>query len=277
VGLSILFLVWLGQHRKVLREVAYARRLQLEVESRTAELARRNRDMERVNEQLREVSVSDSLTGLGNRRRLHDQMAALCGEQREGARRCFVLMVVDLDHLKPINDQFGHEGGDAVLVQVAQILRGEFRSDDLIVRWGGDEFVVLCRDADLQVAGVLAERVRSRVSKQIFRVGNGQTARTSCSIGFAAAPFCPGHPELLDWQQTLSIADLALYHAKRDRNTWIGWVGTERAAELPSIPAALGRDAAALERDGLLVVHRRPWHPEETVDRMRAPRTPQAQ
>ena len=277
VGLSILFLVWLGQHRKVLREVAYARRLQLEVESRTAELARRNRDMERVNEQLREVSVSDSLTGLGNRRRLHDQMAALCGEQREGARRCFVMMVVDLDHLKPINDQFGHEGGDAVLVQVAQILRGEFRSDDLIVRWGGDEFVVLCRDADLQVAGVLAERVRSRVSKQIFRVGNGQTARTSCSIGFAAAPFCPGHPELLDWQQTLSIADLALYHAKRDRNTWIGWVGTERAAELPSIPAALGRDAAALERDGLLVVHRRPWHPEETVDRMRAPRTPQAQ
>jgi diguanylate cyclase (GGDEF)-like protein len=272
-----LFLVWLGQHRKVLREVAYARRLQLEVEARTAELARRNRDMERANQQLHEVSVSDSLTGLGNRRRLHDEMAGPCDPQPQGAIRKFVLMVVDLDHLKPINDHFGHEGGDAVLVQLAKILREAFRSDDLIVRWGGDEFVVLCRDADLQTAGVLAERVRSTVAKQIFRVGSGQTARTSCSIGFAAAPFCPGHDDLLDWQQTLSIADLALYHAKRDRNTWVGWAATERAAELPSIPAALGGDTAALERDGFLVVLRRPWNPQETVDRLRASRAPNVQ
>jgi len=277
LGFSLLFLVWLAQHRKVLREVAYARRLQLEVEARTAELARRNEEMERVNQQLQEVSVSDSLTGLGNRRRLHDQMAAFGGAQTQAERRAFVLMVVDLDHLKPINDQFGHEGGDAVLVQVAKILRREFRSDDLIVRWGGDEFVVLCRDADMQTASLLAERVRSSVAKQIFRVGNGQTARTSCSIGFAAAPFCPTHPDLLDWQQTLSIADLALYHAKRDRNTWIGWAATERAAELPSITAALGGDTAALERDGILVVHRRPFSPEETVDRLRVPRAPKGQ
>jgi diguanylate cyclase (GGDEF)-like protein len=261
----------------VQQEIAYGRRLELEVAARTAEIAERNRDMEKANKQLQEVIVSDSLTGLGNRRRLHNEMALLKEAQAGAAPGPFVLMVVDLDHLKPINDQFGHEGGDSVLVQVAEILRQQFRSEDLIVRWGGDEFVVLCRDADLQTASLLAERVRSRVAKQLFRVGNGLVARTSCSIGFAAVPFCQSHPELLDWQQTLSIADLALYHAKRDRNTWLGWSATEQAAQLPSIRAALGANADAMERDGLIVVLRRPWNPEETVDRLRAPRSPAAQ
>ena len=277
LAFAAVFMMWLGQHRRVLREVAYANRLKLEVEARTAEIAERNRDMQRANQQLQEVSVSDSLTGLGNRRRLHDEMARLENAPSGSAPDPFVLMVIDLDHLKPINDQFGHEGGDAVLVQVAALLRQEFRGDDLIVRWGGDEFVVLCRHAHLETASALAERVRSRVAKQLFRVGNGAVARSSCSIGFAASPFCPGHPGLLDWQQTLSLADLALYHAKRERNHWIGWQATAAAAELPSIPAALGADAAALERDGVLTVLRRPWNPEDTVDRLRATRTPAAQ
>jgi diguanylate cyclase (GGDEF)-like protein len=274
LAFAVLYLMWLAQHRRVLREVAYARRLQLEVEARTAELAERNRDMERANRQLQEVSVSDSLTGLGNRRRLHDEMDLLRSVRPGDTPPRLVLMVVDLDHLKPINDQFGHEGGDAVLLQISEILRSETRADDLIVRWGGDEFVVLCRDADLQTAAALAERVRSRVSKQIFRIGNGLAARTSCSIGFAALPFCREHPEILDWQQTLSIADLALYHAKRDRNTWIGWAATARAAQLPSIIAGLSSDAAAMEREGMLIVQRRAWNPDETVDRLRVPRAP---
>jgi len=270
---AILFFVWFGQHQRVRREAAYARRLKEEVEARTAELAERNRDMERVNAQLREASVSDSLTGLGNRRYLHDAMDALL-RKSAGAPLRFVLMVIDLDYLKPINDEYGHEGGDAVLIQVAEILRREFRAADLIVRWGGDEFVVLCLDTDLATASTLAERVRSSVAKQIFRVGEGQVARTSCSIGFAPAPFIPGHPQQFDWEQSLSIADVALYEAKRNRNSWVGWGGTEKAAELPSIPAALAADPATLEADGFLVVRRRPWNPEETVDQLRAPRRP---
>jgi diguanylate cyclase (GGDEF)-like protein len=275
---AILFFVWFGQHQRVRREAAYARRLKDEVDARTAELAERNRDMERANEQLREASVSDSLTGLGNRRYLHDAMDALlrkpAGAAGAGGTTRFVLMVIDLDYLKPINDEYGHEGGDAVLVQVAEILRREFRTADLIVRWGGDEFVVLCLDADLAMASTLAERVRSSVAKRIFRVGEGLVARTSCSIGFAPAPFIPGAPDQLDWEQSLAIADVALYEAKRNRNSWVGWGGTEKAAELPSIPAALSADHAALEKDGFLVVRRRPWNPEETVDQLRAPRRP---
>ncbi len=274
---AALSFVWLSQHRKMQREVAYAQRLKVEVDERTAELAERNREMEVANQQLREVSVSDSLTGLGNRRRLHDVMAALgvpSGREAGNPPSECVLMVVDLDYLKPINDQFGHEGGDALLIQFADILRREFRASDLIVRWGGDEFVVLCRNSDIEMASILAERVRSAAAKQIFRVGDGLVARTSCSIGFAPVPFIREHPKILDWQQSLSIADLALYHAKRDRNTWIGWAGTAKAAELPSINAALAGGPTVLEQEGYLIVRRRPWNPEETVDRLRSPRKP---
>jgi diguanylate cyclase (GGDEF)-like protein len=274
VVLAVVCFVWRGQQLRIQREAAYAKRLKLEVDARTAELAERNRDMELANEQLRAASFSDTLTGLGNRRRLHASMSTWLNGSTVDSRARAVLMVIDLDCLKPINDQYGHEGGDAVLVQFAEILRREFRSIDLIVRWGGDEFIALCMDADLEAAGVLAERVRGAVSKRVFRVGNGLAVRTSCSIGFAPLPFIPGRPDLLDWEQTLGIADIALYHAKRERNTWIGWSGTERLAAEPSIPAALAADSAGLQQQGLLIVHRRSVNPEETVDRMRALRQP---
>ncbi len=271
---AFLFLLWRSQYQRLLREASYARRLQTEVDARTAELAERNRDMERVNERLRVASVSDSLTGLGNRRCLHEAVAALLHGRTgaaEGSPPRFALMVIDLDFLKPINDQYGHEGGDAVLVQVAQILRRVFRTEDLIVRWGGDEFVVLCPNADLVSASALAERVRSSVAKQIFRVGNGVVARTSCSIGFAPVPFIPGHQQALSWEQSLNIADAALYEAKRERNFWVGWAGTEKALELPSILAALAADPAGLEKGGYLIVTRRPSDPDDTVGRLPIP------
>ncbi|MFO1426469.1 MAG: GGDEF domain-containing protein [Steroidobacteraceae bacterium] len=108
-------------------------------------------------------------------------------------------MMVDLDRLKPINDQHGHEAGDRVLVQVAEILRQVSRSSDHVVRWGGDEFLLLCRDADMAVATELAERVRASIAKQIFRVGEGVAARTSCSIGYSVYPFVSHHPEYGTW------------------------------------------------------------------------------
>jgi diguanylate cyclase (GGDEF)-like protein len=277
-ALALLGFIWFAQYRRLQREAAYAQRLKAEVAARTNELDSRNRDMELANRQLREVSVCDSLTGLGNRRRLREAMAELLARPSDGnAAKPLapsVLMVVDLDYLKPINDQHGHEGGDAVLIQIAEILRRVFRAADLIVRWGGDEFVVLCMDCDLATASALAERVRSSVAKQIFRVGEGVAARTSCSIGFAPVPFIPGYQRLLDWEQSLSIADSALYEAKRERNSWVGWGGTDKAAELPSFTAALAADPAGLEKGGYLTVRRRPSHPDDTVDSLRSPYRP---
>ena len=264
---GIILAVWLWQRWRVEREAAYARRLRREVEDRTAELDERNRAMELANKQLREASITDPLTGLGNRRCLRDTMVESASAQDAAPS---VLMIVDLDHLKPINDQYGHDGGDAVINRIAEILRHLFRSADLIVRWGGDEFVVWCRGCDLETASALAERVRVAVAKCIFHVGDGAVARTSCSIGFATVPFIPQAPELLDWEQSLNLADMALYRAKSERNSWLGWSGTEAAAHIPSLLVAIESDSAALERSGVLQVRRCQHNMEDTVDHLRA-------
>lgn len=267
VVVALALWLWLLQKHRAEREAAYARRLQEEVDARTAELAERNQQMQIANQQLREASVTDPMTGLGNRRCLRDAMSALTpAEVAAGS----VLMIVDLDYLKPINDQYGHDGGDAVLIRMAEILRHFFRSTDLIVRWGGDEFVVLCHKCDLHTASVLAERIRSAVAKTIFRVGDGAVARTSCSIGFATMPFVAQSPQLLDWEQSMNFADAALYRAKLQRNTWFGWGATAAAAGIPGLMAAIEADAAGLEQRGLLDVRRRPPDAEDTVDHVRS-------
>jgi diguanylate cyclase (GGDEF)-like protein len=261
--------VWLGYRKRRERQAQYARRLEREVAVRTAELAERNRDMEKANQRLQEASLSDLLTGLGNRRSLHDAMTHMAAS--DGKAR-FVLMVVDLDDLKPINDTHGHEAGDAVLLEIAAILRRECSPSDRIVRWGGDEFVVMCPGADLAAAGTLAEKIRASVAKKLYRIDGGQTVRTSCSIGFAQYPFIPNNRRLLNWEETLSIADIALYEAKRERNHWLGLAGTEKSAEYPSIKAALANGLANLERDGYVIVRRRMVNPNDTIDLLRKTR-----
>jgi diguanylate cyclase (GGDEF)-like protein len=272
-GLLALWSVWAAQQRRLEREAAFNRRLQLEVDARTAELALRNDQLHVANRQLREASVTDPLTGLGNRRALHETIDSMLNTARAGdpngiAGTRFVLMVIDLDRLKPINDQHGHEAGDRVLTQVAESLRTVSRSSDTVVRWGGDEFVMLCRDADMVIASTLAERVRAALAKQIFRVGDGAVARTSCSIGFAPYPFVPEAPEHLDWEDSLALADAALYDAKRTRNSWVGWSGTRRTPQVPKLLEAVERDPGALEKDGFLDVRRRSPTFDDTVDNM---------
>jgi len=280
IGLLIFF-VWRNQQQKLRRKALYAQRLEQEVQDRTAELGLRNAELERVNRRLRETSVTDPLTGLGNRRYLYETMAALTPEaQRSAGERSAkdiaapttqgVLLIVDLDHLKPINDLHGHEAGDQILVAVADILRRCCRASDLLVRWGGDEFVIVYLDADLAAAELLAEGIRSAVAKHVFHLSGGETARTSCSIGFCRHPFVLETPGVLSWEKTLAIADAALYHVKKERNGWIGWAGTAAAASMPSLLEALERDADALERNGVLDVRRPRFRPEDTVNALRA-------
>jgi diguanylate cyclase (GGDEF)-like protein len=269
--LLAMYTVWAQQQKKFAREAAYARRLQAEVEERTRELAVRNTQLEHANHQLQEASRTDPLTGLGNRRSLYDAVTTLLTKRdaSEGGHR-FVLMVIDLDRLKPINDQYGHEAGDNVLMQIADLLRHISRASDLVVRWGGDEFVVVCRDADMGAAELLAERIRSSVAKQLYRVSPGTVARTSCSIGFATYPFVAEAPEQTTWEQALALADAALYQAKRTRNNWVGYQGTARAARLPNLVQLVETDAEQLAQDGFLIVRHRDVASDDTVDRILA-------
>jgi diguanylate cyclase (GGDEF)-like protein len=270
-ALAALAAVWFSQQRKVEREATYKRRLEREVEERTEELNLRNSQLEVANRQLREASYTDPLTGLGNRRALYDTVGRLLSAARaaDTPPPHFAIMMVDLDRLKPINDQHGHEAGDRVLLQVGEILRRVSRSSDQVVRWGGDEFVMLCQGADMNAASDLAERIRSTVSKQIFRVGDGVAARTSCSIGFSVYPLIPGFNDRGSFEESLAVADAALFSAKRQRNTWVGWCGTERALDLVSVPEAIERDSAALEEGEYLDVRRPLISGTDTFDQLR--------
>ncbi|MFG6463310.1 two-component regulator propeller domain-containing protein [Roseateles sp. DXS20W] len=190
--------------------------------------------------ELRELSLTDALTGLRNRRYLElrlDDDLALCLRRFEtpdaggpGPDADLLLLLLDLDHFKRINDTHGHAAGDAVLVQLAQRLRGVFRETDSLVRWGGEEVLVLARETERRDAAELAARVCAAVRERPFDIAPGETVHVSVSIGFCAFPLDPRHPRLWDWRACLGLADSALYAAKAQGRD--GYVGAVRAAGL---------------------------------------------
>jgi diguanylate cyclase (GGDEF)-like protein len=193
-------------------------------------LYRRRVESARIAERL---SVTDTLTGLKNRRyvlqTIEADTAACLRAVRTGSpdgvvtNSDLVFLMIDIDHFKAVNDQFGHEAGDHVLEQMGHVLRASCRASDTISRWGGEEFLVICRFTSRDTASTSAERVRAAVQENLFNLGGGRTLRRTCSIGFATFPFSPSHPEALKWEQVVALADDALFVAKQSgRNAWIG-------------------------------------------------------
>ena len=244
---------------------------------RTAVLHRRQRELETVvterthelsdaNARLQELSLSDPLTGLRNRRflaqhleadialtlrRYEDWRADQTIEPPQEADMLFFL--VDLDHFKTVNDRFGHYAGDQVLMQMRERLQEVFRDSDFVVRWGGDEFLTVARDSRRSDAAMIAERIRDVVANRPFSLGGEQSMSISVSVGFATFPFVPSSPDAVSWFQVVRLADHALYMAKQaGRNAWCGLAATNRtdpevvARKLESTAEDLVR-AAALE------------------------------
>ena len=153
---------------------------------------------------MRTLAATDVLTGLPNRRSLSEAMTGHMALAERGAQALSV-MLIDIDHFKRINDRHGHAAGDAVLVQLAQLLRAELRSSDLVGRWGGEEFLVVAPATSISTVADLAERLRERVAGWAFDHGQPM----SISIGVSQA--LPG--DTMD--SLLQRADRALYRAKR--------------------------------------------------------------
>jgi diguanylate cyclase (GGDEF)-like protein len=161
---------------------------------------------------LLDYSERDALTGLFNRKTFDEQFsryarnAALgpAGERRGGGASTQWLAVVDIDHFKQVNDRFGHVYGDEVLILVANLLRSSFRANDRIFRFGGEEFVVLLRSADLDHARGIFERFRQNIEEYDFP----QVGRVTVSVGFTGTS--QGAPV-----EILGHADQALYYAKQ--------------------------------------------------------------
>lgn len=151
------------------------------------------------------MSRTDALTGLYNRRHLEERLRQV---DRAALRHDYLMAVVmvDIDHFKRVNDAEGHAGGDDVLREFARRLRGEMRDEDVAGRWGGEEFLVILADTDLEGASVLAERIRVAIADEPFGIGDHRIAVTM-SGGCASGP--AGDPDDL-----VRRADFALYQAK---------------------------------------------------------------
>ena len=208
------------------------RRHELEqaVAQRSAELLQKNRELE-------EISLTDPLTGARNRRYFYetiptDVAQALRSHLKTadpnlpgGAKHELILIVVDIDRFKRVNDELGHAAGDRLLQEVAKRIASVMRRSDDLVRWGGEEFMLVCRSTDRDNASLLCTRVLEAIREMPFEVGNGVQVHKTCSIGWAPFPWLQDDVGLLSIDNVIELADKGLYLAKREgRNRSFGMI-----------------------------------------------------
>jgi diguanylate cyclase (GGDEF)-like protein len=166
------------------------------------------------NEMLKYIGLTDSLTGVYNRRYIDRRLL----EEIARARRQnypVSVMYIDIDHFKRVNDSVGHQGGDEVLREVCHRIKAELRQSDALARFGGEEFVVLLIDAPLESATMVAERIRASVAATTMELAGGAGIPVTVSIGVATLDDFKRDSAIEAIAQTLvARADAALYRAK---------------------------------------------------------------
>ena len=228
------------------------RNLDKKVAERTAELNASNvvlkqaqQDLEVAYEKLEEASLTDPLTGLNNRRFLNESILADIAIVERSYNdwlnsqighalilappneQDLMFMLLDIDLFKSVNDTYGHGAGDKLLEQLSQLLKMTLRESDYLVRWGGEEFLIVVRYCNRSEVPELAERIRQKIEQFEFDLGKGQKIFKTCSIGMAAYPFYAAKPTAMTWEQVVDTADRALYLAKNHgRNGWVNVVAS---------------------------------------------------
>lgn len=177
--------------------------------------------------QLEEASLTDPLTRARNRRYIASKLAMT----ERALREPLAFALIDIDHFKRINDQHGHAAGDAVLRELAERLAVLSPAPADVVRWGGEEFLVVAHGVDPARLDALGEAIRQGVIARPFALPDGGSLAVTVSIGLAPYPFGP-RLDRLDWTRVIDLADRALYEAKRGgRNTWVLVLPAAREAE----------------------------------------------
>jgi len=214
------------------------RELERAVAERNAELLEKNRELE-------EISLTDPLTHARNRRYFYEMIPADAAhvlrhyrgfpeEKAEPAIRELIFAMVDIDFFKFANDEHGHMAGDVLIQEIAKRLSELIRKSDVLVRWGGEEFLIVCRSTDRQNAPLLCSRILEAVSAAPYRLENAAEVSLTCSVGWAPFPWIPEAPDALTLEQVIEIADRALYVAKRTgRNHGVGLVPSAEAVRAP--------------------------------------------
>ncbi|QSQ51420.1 diguanylate cyclase [Xanthomonas translucens pv. undulosa] len=229
------------------------------------QVRQRTEALQAANQRLQDASFTDDLTQLRNRRylslhipsdiALYRRMAA---NDQDMLSSGMLFALIDIDHFKSINDRGGHHTGDAVLQQMAQLLVRLTRESDYVVRWGGEEFLMVLRSAPRENLTVAAERLCRAIAAHSFALEHGRQSQITCSIGLAEFPFVHDPDSRLGWEQLLVLADRALYKAKaKGRNGWAAYrpvLGTQAEQVL----AALHEPAERMQHHACLsLVHSR--------------------
>jgi diguanylate cyclase (GGDEF)-like protein len=222
------------------------RRMKDELEGNEQSLRWHSLELQRKNLELQEISFTDSLTGTWNRRYIEEIIPAEAeqvlrnyqrargGDLRKMDHRDLVFLMVDMDFFKEVNDEHGHLAGDRMLQLVAERLATVVRKADVLVRWGGEEFLIMSRSADPAGTPAFCSRILEVMSATPFDLGHGVSVSKSCSVGWAAFPWYRGAFEALRAEDSIALADAALYRAKAlGRNVGVGIVPGDGAVRNP--------------------------------------------
>ncbi len=221
-------------------------RLKDELENKEHSLRWHSLELQRKNLELQEISFTDVLTAVWNRRYLEEILTAEAGQVlrnyqrargsdiRKMDHRDLVFLMVDMDFFKEVNDRHGHPAGDKLLQLVAQRLSTVVRKSDVLVRWGGEEFLIMSRSADPSGIPAFCRRILEVMASKPFDLGQGITVKKTCSVGWAAYPWSRGAFEAICAEESIALADAALYQAKAlGRNQGVGIVATDAASKNP--------------------------------------------
>jgi len=226
----LIFVIYLMLRIRTKALEADRKRLEKAVAARSAELAAANRE-------LAEAALTDPLTGIRNRRFFDSMIAADISQtiraysdaSHSTDHRDLVFYLVDIDHFKEINDVYGHHVGDDALMEMAQRFSRVVRTSDMLIRWGGEEFLIVSRAAERREAQALAARILASVGSEPIDLGSGKSLLRTCSVGWASFPWFRSAPEALSLEEVLTLVDRALYIAKNSgRNQAIGIMAAER-------------------------------------------------
>ena len=215
----------------------------LRIKTLQEDLAERERELREMNDKLLQISQTDGLTGLDNRRHIEERLREMY-EHSSRLNEPLSCVMCDLDKFKSVNDTYGHQAGDAVLRQFAQILRSEAREIDRVGRYGGEEFILLLPGTVLDAGVHFSERLRAAIEAHTFTFDGGSLKRTA-SIGVSGWP----HPRITNCDSLVKAADDALYVAKETgRNRVIRYDGTEFNAHTKADDNGPASDADVTER-----------------------------
>ncbi len=217
LALIILYgLFWLGRRNNQLRENSLTKL----VKQRTQELENSNQRLNELNEQLSQLTHKDPLTGLRNRRFMFEQLPKDIEHYQRNRdsmlaqNKCIALIHLDIDGFKLLNDKYGNSAGDSLLQQISGLLIKETRGSDYVVRYAGEEFMLVLRDVPQDLVKEFALRMNELVALEPFQLPDGRAVSMNCSIGYALYPLELLGGQLIGWEVSLQLAEQALFYVK---------------------------------------------------------------